>query len=320
MANNRGIALILVILIISIIIAVTLQLNVASRSEIYEAANTRDGIKTQYIAKSGISIGRSILKGDKTASDSVHDDWANVEKVLAEWEPHFEEGFFELKIFDESGKIPINSLVDGNEFNGPLRELVIRFLTLPEIGLEERDANDIVDAIKDWLDKDDEITEFGAENNYYKGLDRPYPCKNGPLESIAELLMIRGITRELYYGTDEREGIAPYLTIVGRGTININTAPTLVLRTLSGEITTEMAADMDAYRLDEDNELSTTSWYQNVPGMAGTNIDEGMITIKSNIFKLVSVGHLGNMSQRITAVVDRSGASKNPNILSWDVD
>ncbi len=51
--NRRGVALIVVLLMISIIIAVTIQLNRDTRSEVNEAANLSDGIRLRYVAESG---------------------------------------------------------------------------------------------------------------------------------------------------------------------------------------------------------------------------------------------------------------------------
>ncbi len=59
--NERGAALILVILYVSIIVAVTMELNASSRANIYEAANFRDRIKTLYIAKSGFNAAGTLL-------------------------------------------------------------------------------------------------------------------------------------------------------------------------------------------------------------------------------------------------------------------
>jgi hypothetical protein len=59
--NSRGVALITVLLIISILIAVAVELNRSSRAEIYEAANISDGIKLTYIAKSGFYAGAALL-------------------------------------------------------------------------------------------------------------------------------------------------------------------------------------------------------------------------------------------------------------------
>jgi len=72
--NDRGVALILVTLMISVIIAITLQLNISSRSEIYEAANLGDGIRATCAAKSGFYTGEALLAGDTNNLDSLNED------------------------------------------------------------------------------------------------------------------------------------------------------------------------------------------------------------------------------------------------------
>lgn len=101
---------------------------------------------------------------------------------------------------NESAKLNVNSLLlaDKTVENGG-RQLL---MGLP--GMTE----DIADAILDWLDADDEPREFGAENEYYTTLSPPYTTKNGPLETIEELLLVRGVTPELLFGADRnRNGI-----------------------------------------------------------------------------------------------------------------
>lgn len=69
-------------------------------------------------------------------------------------------------------------------------------------------TEDIADAILDYIDEDDESREFGAEVDYYSGLDPPYAPKNGPLETVEELLLVRGVTPQLLFGRDEnRNGV-----------------------------------------------------------------------------------------------------------------
>jgi len=177
-----------------------------------------------------------------------------------------------------------------------------------------------VDAIKDWMDENDEVTGFGAENMYYKGLEEPYACKNAPLDCIEELLMIKGITEDLYYGTGETPGIAEYFTLYGRGKININSAPGLVLRALADGITGEMVSGMDEYRRDEENDLSAPEWYKKVAGMAGISIDSGLITTKSDTFRITSTGYMNDISKRVSGVIERHSNGKAIKILSWKVD
>jgi len=318
--NDRGVALVLVILMISIIIAVTLQLNISSRSEIYEAANLGDGIRAACAAKSGFYMGEALLIEDIRDLDSLNEDWANLESVSAGSETLFNGEYFRLNIEDESGRIPINKLVDGAKYNDGIKKLLTEFLSLPEFDLDDQQVRDIADAVKDWIDEDDEVTGFGAENIYYKGLEKPYACKNAPMDCIEELLMIKGITEDLYYGAGETPGIAKYLTLHGKGKININTAPNLILKALSDKITDEMVSNMDEYRRDEENDLSAPEWYKKVAGMAGITIGAGLITTKSDKFRIISTGYLNDISRRVSGVIERNSDGKAVKILSWKVD
>ncbi len=63
-------------------------------------------------------------------------------------------------------------------------------------------TEEIVNAILDWIDSDEEARVGGAESIYYEGLAIPYSCRNAPLESIEELLQIQGVTPDLFYGED----------------------------------------------------------------------------------------------------------------------
>jgi DNA uptake protein ComE-like DNA-binding protein len=66
----------------------------------------------------------------------------------------------------------------------------------------------IAEAILDWIDPDEEQRESGAEREYYGTLDPPYAPRNGPLGSIEELLLVRGVTPALLFGADlNRNGV-----------------------------------------------------------------------------------------------------------------
>ncbi len=101
---------------------------------------------------------------------------------------------------DESTRLNLNSLLIADvSVDGGGRQLL---MGLP--GMTEQ----IADAILDWLDEDDEPREFGAELDYYSSLDPPYAPKNGPLASVEEVLLIRGISPWLLFGPDgNRNGV-----------------------------------------------------------------------------------------------------------------
>ncbi|MEM7457089.1 MAG: hypothetical protein AAF456_22290 [Planctomycetota bacterium] len=94
-------------------------------------------------------------------------------------------------LVDESSKLNVNTLPYMDEWvNGGGRSLL---MALPEM------TEQIADAIIDWVDSDDEVREYGAESDFYAP---NYACKNGPMDSIEELLLIRGVTPQLMFGVD----------------------------------------------------------------------------------------------------------------------
>ncbi|MGF1579355.1 MAG: type II secretion system protein GspK [Gemmataceae bacterium] len=107
---------------------------------------------------------------------------------------------FRFGVTDESGKINLNAMIKLDPSGDKLFELLKK---LPL--MEEQIAAQIVD----WLDADSEVREGGgAENETYGAMEVPYSCKNGPLDSIEELLLIQDVTPELLYGNDlNRNGL-----------------------------------------------------------------------------------------------------------------
>jgi len=323
--DNRGIALILTILIISLIVALTLQFNRSMRSNLHAAANLRDGIKLGWIARSGFNGALAVLYEDASLGnvDTLREPWAHA-RIFSEVSAFlFDDGRFLVEITDLSGRIQINRLVkaDGN-YNEIQKGLLTRFLSSAEFDLDDEEVENIVDAIKDWIDNPDTdgVTGWGgAEDSYYQALTKPYPCKNAPLEFLEELLLVRGITKELFYGTEEKPGISLYLSAHGDdGKININTAAPLVLRALSDQIDEDLAEDMVAYREDEDNDLLDFTWYKRVPGMGDVSIPDDLLTISSTYFEITSEGLKGAMSKRIKGVVERKEGKLQ--VLSWKVE
>ena len=61
---------------------------------------------------------------------------------------------------------------------------------------------DIADAILDYIDSNEDVRSFGVESDHYLGLSPPYRAKNGPLETVEELLLVKGVTPQLLFGQD----------------------------------------------------------------------------------------------------------------------
>ncbi len=103
-------------------------------------------------------------------------------------------GGYRYGLQDESTRLNLNTvlLADTVAENGA------RTLLMALPGMTE----DVADAILDWIDPDDEPREFGAESDYYQQLTPAYSAKNGPLDTIGELLLVRGVTPDLLFGVD----------------------------------------------------------------------------------------------------------------------
>lgn len=95
---------------------------------------------------------------------------------------------------DESNRLNLNVLMELEKGTPGVAKPIL--MGLPGM------TDEIADAILDWMDPDDDQRDLGAESQYYGALDPPYAPKNGPLDTIEELLLVRGVTPWLLFGAD----------------------------------------------------------------------------------------------------------------------
>lgn len=326
--NSRGVALLMTMLIITLITVVTLQFGRKVRSGMYAAANFRDGIQLGFTVKSAYNAAQAVLSvdGQESDHDSLHEIWANVALLSGYSAYFFDRDQVEIQINDHSGRIQLNALLANgeseNRVNQEQRALLERFLAAEEFGLDDDQIGSIVDSLIDWLDEDDDETGLGgAEDSYYRSLSPSYTCKNGPIEFIEELLLVKGITPELYYGTEEKLGIAGFLTPNGNdGRININTAEPLVLLALAETMDEAMVVDLLDFRDNEDNddELARKDWYKSIlPG--DVQIADSLVAVKSAYFEIRVAATAGKMRKNGTAIVNRA-PDNSVYMISWKVE
>ena len=107
-------------------------------------------------------------------------------------------------LIDESSKINLNTLpyADASLSLAGIGDVRDILMALPEM------TEEIADSILDWIDADDEVRDYGTESAYYEGLSPGYSAKNGPMDSLDEMLLINGVTPQLLFGLDtNRNGI-----------------------------------------------------------------------------------------------------------------
>lgn len=321
LSNNRGVALLITILMISIIIVLTLQFNSSMRQELHAAINSKNNIMLGYIAKSGYNMALAILSEDDPKSDSLNDDWALLKDYSALSEGLFDSGHFQVEVTDLAGKIQINKLIEQNgTYNVDQKNILIRLLSSDLFGMEDDEAEDLLDNIKDWIDSDNIESGFGgAEDSYYQSLDKPYSCKNGPLSTINEMSQIRGITNKLLFGTSESPALKDYLTVYGDGSgkININTADRNIIMALFYDPDETMVDEILEYREDEDNDLTNVKGYRDALGISEEIIPSSLLTTKSSYFEIHSIGLKDTSVKELKIVVKRN--DKKFSTLSWEI-
>lgn len=204
--NDAGYVLIIVLIICSLLITVSGEFMVNTQANISYMKRFKDEPQAQELAEIGLKVATYILYLDSTGNAGTvfpgRKTQANVDSFDDVWAAQFppipiDDGVIHLSITDEQAKINLSMVA--NEYSGEdetyFYKTTLRFFQNLEF------TREIPDCIKDWIDPDDNRSGFGAETaDYYGTLPVPYSAKNGPLDSIAELMMIKNITPEIYLG------------------------------------------------------------------------------------------------------------------------
>ena len=229
--GTEGVALLLVLWVIMVLSLMIAGFAFTMHVETEVASFSRKQLKAEMLARSGIELARMELMLDlrsatKGGFDALSQPWATNDLYVAN---ELGEGTIDVKVIDEESRVPINRAS---------REQLQRLMEA--VGLETFDADVITDSILDWIDGDDLHLLNGAESDYYLSLSPPYRAKNAPLDRVEELLLIRGVTPEIFNGApategeDARPGLAGFFTTLSSGQVNVNTASAQVLEAWLG--------------------------------------------------------------------------------------
>jgi type II secretory pathway component PulK len=125
-------------------------------------------------------------------------------------------GPYNYGVSDEAGKINLNALLLLDSSGQVAHDML---LLLPNM------TEDVADAMLDWIDSDEQPRAAGAESDYYSSLTPPYHSKNAALDSLEELLLVRGVTPQLLLGNDRnRNGQYDLDENDGTGALNLGWA------------------------------------------------------------------------------------------------
>ena len=178
---------------------------------------------------------------------------------------------------DEERKININKV--------DLREL--QRLVCIVLGLDEMESQELAACIIDWRDGDSQLSlpVGSAEDSYYKNLPYPYEAKDGDFEVLDELLLVKGVTPEVF------EKLKNYITIYGSGRVNVNTASRNVLVALG--LNDDIAEKIVAFR-------------RGLDGVAGTPDDNIFLAAQDIVPRLSQFYRFNDFEiAQMTAVTER---------------
>ncbi|MBN2033883.1 MAG: general secretion pathway protein GspK [Deltaproteobacteria bacterium] len=310
-------ALLLVLWVLAVLTVIVAEFCRTMRTEVGIAYNYKEMTQASYSARAGVQMAllqiiRTIaapsaaLTGDSPGEASKIDWRLNTD--IPATGPY--EGRITIRIDNEGGKVNIN-----------LADHMLLRLAVSGLDLTEDEESVIVDSIMDWRDRDGTRRLNGAENEYYRSLATPYVCKNDDFDSISELLLVRGVTSEIFFGklservtvypsrktAEKKLGLKPGSTKIAGGfdfnKINVNAAPPDLLLALP-EFDEDMVKAIIAYRQEKD--LGASNELVSLIGPKAYLPSRSYLDFKlSPYYKVTAFGEIGEgrVKQGVSAVV-----------------
>ena len=195
--HRRGFILVAVLILIMLASMVAISLLFRLKAEDTAAAAGAGAEQAWAAAMSGVQEAMRVAAAAKPGST----DWRNLPRAFRDrfvsddgsdrwfftvYSPPDHDALAELRfgLTDEAAKLNLNAAHSTN------------FTGFPRLTVQH------IAALRDFLDFDDTVRPDGAEQEYYSALPQPYAVRNRPLDTVEEILLIRGFTPSLLYGED----------------------------------------------------------------------------------------------------------------------
>jgi general secretion pathway protein K len=297
MKDERGFALLAVMLVLALLGVVVTEFTFSMRLEASMVRSFKESVLGRYLAEAATQQAmRELLSPADVHGFDETGDLAFFRIPAGGTQPTrlpslprvrvpLGAGEFTYRITDEEARVNINTAAP---------DRVDRLLSA--LGIEKRDRDIINDSLQDWKDSDSLSRPNGAESeDYYLRLPVPYRARNTQIQDVRELLQIRGITPEVYWGTPGKPGLADFVTVVSRDTVNMNTASVPVLKALG----------LSDAEISDITQARVRAPYPAVPGrFAGRGL-----TVGSSTFRVEADGlFAGQPKTRVVAIVQRRAA------------
>lgn len=340
-ASRRGIALVIVMIVLTVLTVLAGGFAFSMKVETRLASNGSREPAMDWLGRSGVELARYVLSMQALLTpgyDALNQKWAGgsgeTNEVLAAImleNNQLGEGKYSIHIVDLDRRININIASD---------ELLQQ--ALQTMGADPREAGGIVEGVRDWIDEDDHPHLVGAESDDYLSTPNPgfmpYFAKNGPIDDMTELLLVRGVTPELFWGgahvgaasvglrafsgraqggqqqVASAVGLVDIFTPISGPTVNINTVSMEVLLCIPG-VDPDVAAAIIQARAgpdgvdgsDDDMPFRNIGELINVPGVSRQMITQfqRLFNVRSTTFEVRVEAQIGEARRVYIALLRR---------------
>lgn len=322
---KSGSALVVVLWILIIIALIVSMFAFEMRLEAKMITLQRKRFKADQLALAGVEMAKAMLaykanekektKGPVGERLSHEDPYLNEAAKIADGVPvnfseNFGNGTVTLHIDYEEGRRNISKLQPADWR-----------LLFKQAGIPNTRWDAMISCLTDWQDPDDLYTLNGAESDdpFYK--KRGYECKNAPVDTVDELLLIKNWGEEVLYGTPPGEktdesitGIASQLTTWGSGKINPNSASLEVLNSLNiPDATIEAIMEM---RLGPDGKAETADDGITQADLAALGHGD-IFTVTPEYVSITAIGEVGGIQSKISCIFSFKLGEKAAVPLFW---
>jgi len=337
--RQQGSGLIVVIWVIGLLSVLVVSFAFETHLETKVLSLIRKRHQAEYLALSGIQIAEMLLDKQSTVSgnespDLIGDDrWYPWALLLHRGQPvhlveKLGEGYIRLDIVPEAGRRNVNKFTDDDW---------VRILTI--CGIPENLQQPLINAVDDWIATSSAGTRNGAElEEYYAAQNPPYHARHGALDTVRELLLVKGFNEAILSGgvlnpedPPEKQvrlsGIQDMLTTDNDdGKVNVNTASARVLKTLPGvddliasKIIDERGQPAPGSDILSGNPVTGfTSAQDCMSRVSGLDTAvAGMITTGMSVVRITTIGQVGQVTRRIWVIATYDAGGKKLKIRKW---
>ncbi|HEY2386629.1 MAG TPA: type II secretion system minor pseudopilin GspK [Candidatus Binatia bacterium] len=315
--GERGIALLIVLLTITLLTIVVVEFTQSAEVETHFAISARNGLQAFYLARSGMNVAEALVAYDASLNhnDSAEDLWAKPMPPLP-----IGDGTVALRVEDEARRLNLNGMLRDGKIVEARRQVFDRLFRALQADPQ------VLAAICDWLDDDSDPRSDppGAEQPFYLALTPPVVVRNGPMLTLRELLQIRGMTPSLF------ARLAQFVTVLPTNDlkVNVNTAPPEVIAALSDGLADRSVVDRlvttrreAAFNSPTDVGSEVSGWAEALGGPEQGTHPGGAdyIATTSDFFRIDAVGQVNDVTRGIVATVKRTGGGLRARItrVTW---